>query len=197
MIAMTLREFDNQLREITPIDARPFLCEGSPLDCEVFLVGLNPRTTTPFWPYWDVSYGCKKGEWLKAYMAREGGLGRTREYIEILFKAFQEVKCLETNLFPSSSKRLAELPSQHRTPQVFNFLLQTIKPRMLFVHGREARNHMEHLGGRSLALNELTKIRLAGGSVYVYARHHLSFQLSKAACRALGERLREAFLRPN
>ena len=71
-VAMNLQEFDKRLREMTPKDARPFLCEGSPLDCEVFLVGLNPRTTTPFWLYWDVSYGCKKQEWRKAYLTERG-----------------------------------------------------------------------------------------------------------------------------
>ena len=162
IVAKDLYEFDERLHVLTPEESRPFLCEGSPLDCTMFLVGLNPRMQTPFWSYWNVSYGCHKTLWLEAYLRREGKLGRTRDYIEILFHALAPVRCLETNLFPAWSNRLADLSAERRTTRVFDFLLQAIKPRLLFVHGRDAVSHVEKLAQRSLPLNQLNRIPLAG-----------------------------------
>ncbi len=44
---MTLYEFELQLSDLIgrPTDLRPFVCEGSPLSCDIFLVGFNPATT--------------------------------------------------------------------------------------------------------------------------------------------------------
>ena len=41
-----------------PTDLRPFVCEGSPLGCEAFLVGFNPASemSIDFWDFW--SDGC-------------------------------------------------------------------------------------------------------------------------------------------
>jgi hypothetical protein len=144
----------------------------------MFLVGLNPRTQTPFWRYWDTEYGCSKVRWLKAYKRREGRLGRTRQYIEILFEAMAPVRCLETNLYAAWSNRLADLPADRRSTEVFDFLLHTIKPRLLLIHGRKAIRHLEKLGSCSLELNKLLDVRLLGRSTYIYPRRHLSYQLA-------------------
>jgi len=64
-IMLTLEDFDKKIRELPEHhEARPFLCEGSPIGCKIFLIGLNPSTPISFWPYWSVEYGCKKKEWL-------------------------------------------------------------------------------------------------------------------------------------
>jgi hypothetical protein len=43
---MDLKEFDRQLRGLLGDEQglRPFVCQGSPLECQVFIVGLNPAT---------------------------------------------------------------------------------------------------------------------------------------------------------
>ena len=192
---MDLYEFDQGLRAVAALeDSRPFLCEGSPLDCKVFLVGLNPRTQTPFEPYWDVSYGCHKTLWLEEYMRREGRPGPTRRRINILVDALAPVRCLETNLHAAWSARLADLPRERRSTAVFDFLLEAIKPRLLFVHGGEAVSYVERRAGCSVPLNQFQRIRLAGRETYVYGRHHLSYQLSNAECRNIGDRLRDHLL---
>lgn len=52
-----------------PTDLRPFVCDGSPLDCKVFSVGFNPATkmSADFWHFWRSGYGFDKSVWLKAY----------------------------------------------------------------------------------------------------------------------------------
>lgn len=188
---MDLQAFDRQLRVVTPPDTRPFLCEGSPLDCRVFLVGLNPITGTPFWDYWNTTYGCRKEQWIADYLKRERKLSRTRAQMERLWKALKPVRCLETNLYTARSRRLAELPAEQRCTKVFDYLLDTIRPRMLFVHGRPGVSHMERRVGRELRLGELHRVELAGEEIWVYPRHHLSFQLSAAACEGIGRLLRQ------
>ena len=44
---MTLDDFERALVALIgrPTDLRPFVCEGSPLTCDVFLVGFNLATT--------------------------------------------------------------------------------------------------------------------------------------------------------
>ena len=56
---------------------RPFVCEGNPYDCKIFLVGLNPVTAIDnYWGYWDDSYGFRKELWLKAYMQQKAEQGK-------------------------------------------------------------------------------------------------------------------------
>jgi len=191
---MDIREFDRRLREIAPRNARPFLCEGSPLRCELFLAGLNPRTRTPFWPFWSVPYGCSKKRWLDAYLQREGQLGRTREHIEILLRALAPIRCLETNIFCVWSDRMSELAEEHRSTIVFDFLLTSIKPRVIFVHGRRAISHMERITGSALPLNQFRTVQVGNRETSVFPTHHLSYQLSRAGCRRLAERIRRYVL---
>ena len=188
---MRLAEFDRRLREIAPAKGWPFVCEGSPLGCSVFLVGLNPRSDTPFWPHWRLPYGFDKSAWLEAYHRREGRLSRTRHQLERLVETLAPIRCLETNVFAASSPRLADLSREARTTGVFDFLLEAIRPRLVLVHGRAARRHVERrAGGVALALNEFRTVDLGNGSIDVLASRHLSYQLSAEDCRRLGERIR-------
>ena len=62
---MTLGEFREQLSALM-VDRteRPFVCDGSPLQAQVFVVGLNPATTLreDFWSFWDDSAGFDRGK---------------------------------------------------------------------------------------------------------------------------------------
>ena len=191
---MNLAEFDRRLREIAPNNTRPFLCEGSPFECRAFIVGLNPRTQTPFWPHWNVSTGCCKSSWLDEYRRRHNNkLGRTRECIEILFEALGPFKCLETNLYPGWSNRFRDLPIEFRNTNVFDFILDAVKPNLVFVHGRKAILHIERITGQTAFRRDevLRNIQLPSHEADLYLRHHLSYQLSTSECRRIGERLRE------
>ena len=75
---MDLVELDARLRELAPPDTRPLACEGSPFGCEVFFIGHNPKTRTPFWPYWDTEYGFHMSKWMERYEEIEGSEKTTR-----------------------------------------------------------------------------------------------------------------------
>ncbi len=64
-----LAKFDTELRQLLEKNARPFVCDGSPLACDIFLVGANPATAMnrPFWEFWDSNDGFDKKAWYIEY----------------------------------------------------------------------------------------------------------------------------------
>jgi len=198
---VTLGEFDKAIRELTGehIEARPFLCEGSPFGCEVFLVGINPGTPTPFWPYWRLPYGCYKQEWLRDYMSRPGNKP-TRNNTERIIRAAAPVRCLDTNVYCRYSPREASLPAEHEDTRVFDYLLRTLTPKVLFVHGESAIEHVRQLAGNMpLPHGQFTRVNLFGMPVDVITGPHLSYPSARWPERvdALGRALRERCQNPS
>ena len=171
---MDLVTFDRDLRAVAGTGAvRPFLCNGSPFGCPVFLVGINPATDIPLWPYWSVERGCDKQGWLRAYLERKGRLGPTRAKIERLFDALAPTRALECNIFQHHSPREADLDGEHRTTEVFDFLLERLAPRIVFVHGGSAITHLQRLTGTRIAHGTFTPVRYQEVTFEVFAGHHL------------------------
>ena len=52
-----------------PTDLRPFVCNGSPLECGAFIVGINPASemSGDFWDFWSDSCGFDKPAWFNKY----------------------------------------------------------------------------------------------------------------------------------
>jgi len=71
---MNLTDLENSLKTLMNGDSflRPFISNGSPLDCDSFIVGLNPATELPkpFWSYWDSNNGFNKDVWFKDYVSQ-------------------------------------------------------------------------------------------------------------------------------
>ncbi len=189
--ATELVAFDRDLHTACGALGRPFLCEGSPFGCEVFLVGINPGTDTPFWPFWSVRDGCDKAGWLKEYFDRHRRLGPTRKRIERLLKAAHPARVLETNVFHRSSKRESALPREHQTTGVFDFLLKTLHPRVMFVYGDSAVKHLAKLTNCSLQLSKFTPVQYQGHKFDIIAGNHLAYQWSYDAVDQLGYALKE------
>lgn len=44
---MDIGKFEADLRDLmgSPFHDRPFMCDGSPLDCQVFIVGINAASS--------------------------------------------------------------------------------------------------------------------------------------------------------
>jgi hypothetical protein len=182
-VAMELQEFEAQLRELTGTDplVRPFVCDGSPLTCAAFVVGTNPATEVPFWPFWDASYGFRKADWRKAYeqariAKQETGPSPTRRMIEKLVEVAAPTRCLETNVYSKPSPSSAELKRGDRQTRIFGFLLRAIQPKAVLLHGQHARDHFEQAYGAKLSVGLPKTIMLRNGTVRVLATHHLSYQ---------------------
>ena len=194
------RQFDKRIKELTGEHelARPFLCEGLPFGCEVFLVGINPGTDTAFWKHWNTESGCNKRGWLADYLVKHGVYGPTRKRIEILFSDLKPVRCLETNIFPYPSKRESSLAPTHRDTRVFDFLLEAARPRVVFVHGKSAIEHLAKLTGSQLTplvkselpRGQFLSVECRGVTFDVIAGDHLVYQWSDAQVHALANAIK-------
>lgn len=185
----TLAEFETQLAELIgrPSDQRPFVCEGSPLDCSVFIVGFNPATTmdADFWSFWRSGSGFDKKAWLEEYKrdraqrplkpgkTRRNLVSNTRRVIEWIIEAAAPCRCLETNIYALPSDDKASLAEESRKTAPFRFLLETIKPSVIVAHGDDAIRETQHLAG----------------NVTVMPVKHFSRGWSEEAARSLGQKL--------
>jgi hypothetical protein len=140
-----------------PTDLRPFVCDGSPLDCEAFVVGFNPATemAIDFWEFWSEEQGFDKQHWLEAYRSerrnrplgpgkiRRSEVSNSRRVLEWVLEEAAPVKCLETNIYARPSERLTDLESDHRLTAPFDFLLGAVEPKIVIAHGKDAGSHIK------------------------------------------------------
>ena len=143
---MTTTEFRNVLKDLTNGDPslRPFICDGNPLDSKIFIVGINPATQleSSFWDYYqDDKFNKKK--WLDDYIKHRKQRGKiktlspTRSKIEKLVQnSFAEYHCLETNVYSKPSGYLKDLADKDKNTDIFNFLIRSIRPKAILIHGK-------------------------------------------------------------
>jgi hypothetical protein len=141
---VTNADFDHKLRTITGEDAsiRPFVCNGSPLNCCVFVVGFNPASPIPFWPFWHPQNGFDKAAWSVEYLRLKGKWSPTRLRINLLSEKLLELlpyaSCLETNIYSYPSPDEKSLDKSQRDTEVLKFLLAAIRPNVVLFHGKKA-----------------------------------------------------------
>jgi len=187
-----LAELDEKIRELTNEDenSRPFLCTGSPIECDVAIVGINPATATPFWPYWSTSKGFDKGAWLKDYLEREGKVKPTRGRIEILCEEMKPLRCIELNLYSRHSARERDLSKESRNVDLFNFLLGAVRPRIIVIHGKTPAKHIGSLLGVEIEIETpVTANYLGMNLMIIRSKRHFAF-VSYDYVRELAERIK-------
>jgi hypothetical protein len=101
------------------------------------------------------------------------------------------VRCLETNIYCHFSRNEKALSAKFRDTAVFDYLLETIRPKVLFVHGAEGIRHMERLTGLSLFRDRFITVKLRGRRMWMVVGRHLSRGWSYAKVDDLGKQLRE------
>lgn len=186
-----IAEFEQQLAAIVgrPTTLRPFVCSGSPLACRVFIVGLNPASpmNATFWDFWRPGVGYDKAAWMDAYVAERAKRplkpGRTRRrkispsraVIECLVGELGHTTCLETNIYSTASEEFSDLSAGLRDTKVFDYLLVTLKPEVIIVHGEDAVAHVQ------------SKAPAAS----VLAVPHFSRGWSHESARALGRKVKQ------
>jgi hypothetical protein len=168
---------------------RPFVCEGSPLDCGVFIVGFNPATKMAgdFWDHWRPGYGFDKAAWLAAYKeqrslrALKSGkqyrpVGNARRVIEWVLEEVNPLRCLETNIYAVATAKATELSKRQQDMEPFSFLLERIKPRVVVTHGKAAAEAAKQLG--------------IGKRENLICETHFSRGWSELKARELGQQIR-------
>lgn len=157
---ITLEKFESDLKDLikNPTIQRPFVCEGSPLKCQVFIVGFNPATSmeADFWQFWDSNNGYNKATWLETYIEerknrplpegkkRRTSISKTRRVIEKILQSTSPIHCLETNIYDTPTPKASDL--KEKDTCTFLFLLNTIKPKIIVAHGVDAVKYVEGLG---------------------------------------------------
>jgi hypothetical protein len=138
---MMFDEFRSKLEaQLTGPCLRPFVFDGSPLRCRIFIVGTNSARLVekPFSSFWDASYGFKKKEFIRELEQKPPGLTRTRKAIEIVAKAAGQNVTLDTNLYMPSTAREKDLKKEDKKTDVLEFLLREIKPQLVLTNGNKA-----------------------------------------------------------
>ena len=151
---MDIGKFETELRDLmgSPYYDRPFVCDGSPLDCQVFIVGINAASsmTEDFWDCWRSGYGFDKSAWYSAYQAIRAKPSRTRTVMQIVMDEAvatnSDVRFLETNIYSFPTPRENILRSHQMSTKIFDFLLETIKPKVMLVHGAKPNKYLREYG---------------------------------------------------
>jgi hypothetical protein len=185
-----IAEFELQIRALAGAAPWPFLCEGLPFDCDIFVVGINPARDVPLWPYWSVDAGVNKRAWLQAYLKRYGKYTSTRQRIERLVVATAPARVLETNVFHHQSHRQSALTRELQSTEVFDFLIATLKPEMVFVHGQPAVRHLQRLTSVVFDRDKFKTVHYAGTTFDVLTGDHL-YNWSYVRIEQLGSVLRK------
>ena len=155
-----LDEFERRLEDIIgkrsgPCDLRPFVCDGSPLECRIFIVGINPATPLGgnFWDYWrwsEPKRGFDKSAWQAAYNAKRVEEGddkssRTRKVIDLILKGLEMASrwpCLETNIYATEKETPGNLKGEEKSTREFDFLLEALEPAIILTHGKAPEEHV-------------------------------------------------------
>ncbi|MFU8863875.1 MAG: hypothetical protein ACNA7O_08160 [Rhodobacterales bacterium] len=133
-----MTSFETRLARIIgkPSTQRPFVCQGGPSACSVWIVGYNAATSgSDWWRFWSSDSGFDLSSWRKDYDAQRAASGKgssaTRRRID-RFKA-SVPDLLETNIFATPSTKMANMPKSNT--EAFDLLLATFSPRVIVAHG--------------------------------------------------------------
>lgn len=171
---MDLQSFDAKLRTLAGDRSRPFICGGNPLDCKAFIVGANSASKVAFWKFWKVETGFERENWLECYRSARSKDGKaptspTRQRIDKIVGAAAPAKILETNLYSVATPREADLRKEDKQLAVLEFLLSSISPRVILVHGASARRHFEKCRHKSRgALDTFFRRRIGRQAIQGY-----------------------------
>jgi hypothetical protein len=171
---------------------RPFVCEGSPLRCNVFVIGFNPASELrqPFMNFWKPGYGFMRDKLLEIMAAerrktisKKSGkpqrpLSNTRMRIDKILDGGggDPFRLLETNVYAKEAPRKTGVKRADRVPEHLDFLLNRIKPAVIITHGVKANEYIGALNLHSLHLPFRHLSRASYADAYalgVQARAHL------------------------
>ncbi|MEW6070911.1 MAG: uracil-DNA glycosylase family protein [Candidatus Thermoplasmatota archaeon] len=200
---MDLKEFRAEIEKLMENDyIRPFICEGSPLDCKIFLVGINPaaRMGKSFWTFWSDSTGMKREAWLNDYLeqrkkeAKKQQLGVTRRNINLIFNKINSiVKCLETNIYTTVTDNVKQLKKNKQAldTSIFEFLLKTIQPSVIYIHGDDVIKYFEKEIEEDIVIekDKITRATFKGVKIKIYATNHLSRGFGKIKVDCIADKL--------
>jgi hypothetical protein len=177
--------------------ARPFVCHGSPLLCSTFIVGFNPATEMdrPFWAYWSDELGFDKPAFMRDYLEKRSLPQPTgvRARIERIAAQLPSGACLETNICSKPTKTAAELRPGDRTTAIFDILLQTVRPRLVYAHSNQPIAYLERVSGtRGLGTGMPKEVTVGGHTFLVLGTLGPLFRMGFDEAHEVGRKLNSA-----
>lgn len=149
-LQITFSRFDADLR-LRMLDPfwRPFVCDGSPLESRIFIVGFNAATVMaqPFWHYWSSSFGFDKSLFMSDYLVQRTRLKGARLRIEEIVNQLPRGLCLETNIYSPPTKKAADLKVKLRRTDMFEFLFSALRPALVYVHSNKPIEFFKDISG--------------------------------------------------
>ena len=192
---MSLRPFREGLEASIRTDraVRPFVCDGSPLHCRAFIVGINAASDVSFWRFWDDETGFDKKRWYDLYRAQRAGVDKkpvspTRQRIGRIVCAAAPGPILETNLYSVATAKAGDLKENDKRTDAIEFLLREVSPRILLLHGKAVKEHFERLCGHTLT-SCFSSATIYGRPVKIAAVRQLAYVSYEGASK-LGETIR-------
>lgn len=136
----TASEYVNSVLLNAPL-SRPVLCEGR-LDqpTDVMILGHNPGLESPPLDgrFWD-GEACDKAAWLRAWKP-----GPARKQMEAkLLPCLAGLRVVECNLSHYASKSYSDLPAEQRVTEVFQVLIELLRPTLIVTFGSYARSYFD------------------------------------------------------
>lgn len=179
--------FRRKLSAILPENCRPFVCQGSPYDYKIFVVGLNPATVMEngFWRYWSDCTGFDKISWFEAYRnerksrpprpgkKRRLSVGTTRRNSNKLADLVGVYGILETNIYSVPTEHYTDLRVEEKVTEVFHFLLTEIKPTLIITHGKDSADYFSR-GVQSFGDFAIETVTIQGNGHEIISVPHLS-----------------------
>lgn len=180
------------------LPSRPFISDGSPFQCDIAIVGINPGSAQPFWPHWDALHGFDRAAWVRAYYQQPGATrNATRNRIERLVKALAPLRVVELNAFPYATRTEAQIQPAMRDPRILRLMLDVAQPKGLFLFGLEAARTVAPLLDMPVPLaGTTTRVACAGRTVTVFTERHLSRGWSYARVEAFAQAVRLQLAQP-
>ncbi len=189
-----LKEFRERLQTLETIEnARPFLCDGSPLTAQVFIVGFNPATSLKhsFWSYWSDDHGFDRSQFMKDYLFWRRMKG-ARPRIQAIVDQFPNGTCLETNICSMPTARAAQLTKEDRRTAAFEFLLESVKPEIVFLHSNEPIRFLHHRTGVEAMTVEPQQAVWKGQAMLLSGKPGPLWRLSLDKARRIGIHLQHS-----
>lgn len=183
---------------MSPTDTRPFICDGDPLRCRVFIVGFNAASDLPFEDFWSDSCEFDRDRFLGAYRVRRVEEGRspespTRRRINRIIGHLPPSTCLETNLFSTPTKRAAGLTGSKRRTSIIEFLLHSVRPSIVYAYSKYPVEFFQTLTSGELADGEWQTVTFRDHQFRLLStRKHLRFK-SYVFVDEIGRMLRREF----
>ncbi len=183
-------------------DPRPFVCDGNPLDCNIFIVGINPATKMEmnFENFWNED-GFDKQKWIEAYKNERAStplkIGKkkrllvspTRRSIDHIVKHVTSGKILETNLYTKQTANASLLEETDKKTEIFEFLINEIKPKIVVLHGKSVKDFFRKNYDDRISDDDFTEINITNFRTLAYSTKHLSRRWSFEKLEELGKRI--------